>query len=348
MILAGDIGGTHARLAYYREENNKFTAVHEHVFNSREFRGLDEIVLKFVAEIGLQPTTASFGIAGPVRNGRVEASNLPWVIEASRLAAELRLDAVSLINDLEAQAWGIQCLGPSDTVALNHLPGVDGGKNPVGSQAVVAAGTGLGEAGLIWEGGQHHIFPCEGGHGDFAPRNELEIDLLRYLLTRFGHVSYERIVSGPGLVNVYLFLKDTHRGEEPQWLRDEIAAGDPGAAISKAAVSGKAPLAEQALDLWISIYGAEAGNMALKVLATGGVFLAGGIAPKLLTKLSGPLFMEAFISKGRMQPLLESIPVRVITNEKNGLIGAACYGARHAGHSTNQSGATKASARSVT
>jgi glucokinase len=329
MILAGDIGGTHARLSYYRQdsESGDFIAVHEHVFDSREFRGLNEVVLKFVSETGVHPTIASFGIAGPVRDGRVETPNLPWVVESSRLARDLHLDSVSLINDLQAQAWGIQCLGPSDTVALNQISAK---QSPAGNQAVVAAGTGLGEAGLIWDGERHQIFACEGGHCDFAPRNELEIDLLRYLLTRFGHVSYERIVSGPGLVNVYLFLKDTHRGVEPQWLRDEIAGGDPGAAISKAAVSGKAPLAEQALDLWISIYGAEAGNMALKVLATGGVFLAGGIAPKILLKLAGPLFMQAFLSKGRMQPLLEAIPVRVITNDKTGLLGAACYGANRA------------------
>jgi glucokinase len=335
MILAADIGGTHARLSYYRHENcndrqgGHFVAVHEEVFSSRQFRGLDEIVLKFVSDTGVHPSIASFGIAGPVRNGRVETSNLPWVVEASRLAQELQLDAVNLINDLEAQAWGIQCLGPADTVTLNPIPP----NHPVGNQAVVAAGTGLGEAGLIWdsERERHNIFACEGGHADFAPRNDVEIELLRYLLARFGHVSYERILSGPGLVNVYLFLKDTHRGEEPQWLRDEIAAGDQAAAISRAAVSARAPLAEQALDLWISIYGAEAGNMALKVLASGGVFLAGGIAPKILPKLSGPLFMQAFLGKGRLQPVLEAIPVRVITNEKTGLLGAARYGAYYAG-----------------
>jgi glucokinase len=346
MILAADIGGTHARLSYYRQDqerggpqvssNPHFTAVHEKVYASREFRGLDEIVLKFVAETGVHPDIASFGIAGPVRNGRVETSNLPWVVESSRLARELQLESVSLINDLEAQAWGIQCLGASDTIALNQI----GHETPMGNQAVVAAGTGLGEAGLIWDGVQQHIFACEGGHCDFAPRTELEIELLRYLLARFGHVSYERIVSGPGLVNVYLFLKDTHRGDEPQWLRDQIAAGDAGSAISQAAVSAKAPLAEQALDLWISIYGAEAGNMALKVLATGGVFLAGGIAPKILPKLASPIFMQAFLSKGRMQSLLEAIPVRVITNEKTGLLGAACYGARHAHASTETATST--------
>jgi glucokinase len=336
MILAADIGGTHARLSYYRKdadnEGGHFTAIREHIFKSREFRGLDEIVLQFVSETGIHPEIACFGIAGPVRDGRVETSNLPWIVESSRLAEELHLDSVNLINDLEAQAWGIQCLAPSDMVALNQITPNRmsvSEQAPAGNQAVIAAGTGLGEAGIIWDGERQHIFACEGGHCDFAPRNELEIELLRYLLTRFGHVSYERILSGPGLVNVYLFLKDSHRGEEPQWLRDEIAAGDPGAAISRAALSAKSPLAVQALDLWISIYGAEAGNLALKVLASGGVFLAGGIAPKVLSKLSGPLFMQAFLGKGRLQPLLEAIPVRVITNEKTGLLGAACYGDRH-------------------
>ncbi len=329
MILAGDIGGTHARLSYYEQtaDDQHFVAVHEKVYASREFRGLNEIVLQFISETGARPGAATFGVAGPVRNGRVETSNLPWVVESSRLARDLHLDSVNLINDLEAQAWGIQCLGPSDMVALNQISA----EAPVGNQAVVAAGTGLGEAGLIWVSArqEYDIFACEGGHTDFAPRNELEIDLLRYLLARFGHVSYERIVSGPGLVNVYLFLKDSHRGneKEPQWLRDEIAAGDPAAAISRAAVSAKAPLAEQALDLWISVYGAEAGNMALKILALGGVFLAGGIAPRILPKLSGPLFMQAFLSKGRMQAVLETIPVRVITNDKSGLLGAARYSA---------------------
>ncbi len=324
MILAGDIGGTHARLALYEQDHGRFRAVQEHVFASRQYRGLDEIVVKFVSNAGAQPEIACFGVAGPVRQGRVETSNLPWIVESSRLAGELKLPSVNLINDLEAQAWGIDCLSQTDTVALNRV-----NETPIGNQAVIAAGTGLGEAGLFWDGTRHHVFACEGGHSDFAPRNELEIELLRYLLARFGHVSYERIVSGPGLVNVYLFLKDTHRGEEPQWLRDEIAASDAAPTISRAAVSAKSSLAEQALDLWISIYGAEAGNMALKVLATGGVFLGGGIVPKILPKLSGPLFMQAFLSKGRMQPLLESIPVRVITNEKTGLLGAASYGAHH-------------------
>ena len=318
MILAGDIGGTNARLAYFQMQGSHPKLLSESVFPSREHSGLDEIVSKFVASQGVHPDIACFGVAGPVRNGRVEASNLPWTVDASRLASELQLDTAYLINDLEANAWGISALAESDMVCLNRVK-----SGIVGNQAVIAAGTGLGEAGLFWDGKQHHVFACEGGHSDFSPRNELEIDLFRYLHARFGHVSYERIVSGPGLVNVYQFLRDTRRGEEPQWLAENMVHGDKGAAISQAALSGKAALAEQALDLWVSIYGAEAGNLALKILALGGIFLGGGIVPKILPKLAGPLFMQAFVSKGRMQALLESIPVKVITNDKAALIGAA-------------------------
>ena len=320
MILAGDIGGTNARLAYFQLENGKLSVAAEGVFPSRAHRGLDEIVTKFVADQKVSPDLACFGVAGPVRNGRVETSNLPWTVEASRLATELQLPSTMLINDLEANAWGIPCLGEHDMVPLNQVKGT-----PVGNQAVISAGTGLGEAGLYWDGHVYDVFACEGGHCDFAPRNELEIDLLRYLAARFGHVSYERIVSGPGLVNVYRFLRDTHRAEESQWLAEQILNSDPGAAISQAAIAGKSPLAEQALQLWVSIYGAEAGNLALKLMATGGVYLGGGIAPKIVSKLSGPIFFQAFANKGRLQPLLESIPVKVITNDKIALFGAARY-----------------------
>jgi len=320
MILAGDIGGTHARLAFFQSQNGHLTPVAEGVFPSRDHSGLDEIVGQFVAKQSLRPDVACFGVAGPVRNGKVETSNLPWTVEASRLAGELHLPSALLINDLEANAWGIASLGDQDQIALNRVKGM-----PVGNQAVISAGTGLGEAGLFWNGNGYEIFASEGGHCDFAPRTELEVELLRYLVARFGHVSFERIVSGPGLVNVYNFLRDTHRGEEPQWLTDELAQGDQAATISRAAVAGKSVLAEHALDLWISIYGAEAGNLALKLMATGGVFLGGGIAPKIVSKLSGLLFMQAFVSKGRLQPLLESIPVKVITNDKIALFGAARY-----------------------
>src|SRR5215467_1532015 len=326
MILAGDIGGTNARLALFDVSNKPFQLISASVYPSRNYPGLDEIVSKFVEETNAHPTVACFGIAGPVRNGRVEASNLPWLIDSRNLARELKIADAWLINDLEANAWGIATLDAKDVVALNQVKG-----EAVGNRAVISAGTGLGEAGMYWDGKEHRIFASEGGHSDFAPRDELETDLLRYLHGKFGHVSFERIVSGPGLVNVYHFLRDTGRGKEPQWLTDEMQRSDPAAAISKAALAGKDPLSEQALDVFVSIYGAEAGNLALKIMATGGVYLGGGIAPKLLSKLSGPLFMHAFVSKGRMQPLLESIPVRVITNTNAALLGAARCAASRAG-----------------
>ena len=318
MILAGDIGGTNARLAFFDVQNGHFRLVSSSVFPCREYAGLDQIVSKFVDTTKLHPDAACFGVPGPVRNGRVETSNLPWIIESKRLADELNLKQAVLINDLEANAWGIATLDTADVVPLNKGKG-----NPVGNQAVISAGTGLGEAGMYWDGSQHRIFATEGGHCDFAPRDSLEIDLFRYLSGRYGHVSYERVVSGPGLVNVFHFLRDSGRGTEPQWLTDEMAHGDPAASISRAALAGKCALCEKALDLFVSVFAAEAGNLALKVMATGGVYLGGGIAPKMLTKLSGPLFMHSFVGKGRMQALLETVPVKVITNDKTALMGAA-------------------------
>jgi glucokinase len=318
MILAGDIGGTHARLAFFEATNGHFRLISASVFPSRDYAGLDAIVAKFVQTSNLRPDAACFGIAGPVRNGRVETSNLPWIIESKSLADELRIPKTLLINDLEANAWGIAALDPKDVVPLNRVNGT-----PVGNQAVIAAGTGLGEAGMYWDGTRHHIFAAEGGHADFAPRNDLEIELLRYLAARYGHVSCERVLSGPGLVNIFQFLRDTKRGSEPQWLTEEMQRGDPAAAISRAALDGKCGLSEQAMDMFISIYAAETGNLALKLLATGGVYLGGGIAPKLLPKLKEPRFMQTFVSKGRMQSLMESMPVRVITNDNTALMGAA-------------------------
>ena len=318
MILAGDIGGTNARLAYFQSQNGHLQLVSERVFPSREYSEFATIVSRFVEDSGTRPEVACFGIAGPVRNGRVEVSNLPWVIEQARLAKQTAIPATLLINDLEAGAWSIGALSASDLVSLNSVSGPT-----AGNQAVIAPGTGLGEAGLFWDGSRHHVFACEGGHTDFAPQGELQIELLRYLAKRFDHVSYERALSGPGLVNVYEFLRDSGCDRESAEMAAEMKQSDPAAAISKAALTGSSPLAEKALDLWISVYGAEASNLALKIMATGGLFLAGGISPKILPKLKDPLFMKAFLDKGRLRPLVESIPVHVVTNEKAGLLGAA-------------------------
>jgi len=317
MILAGDIGGTNARLAYFQRQNGHLRMISERVFLSREYSELGEIVSKFLEGAATRPEVACFGIAGPVHNGRVETSNLPWIIEQSRLAKQIQLPATVLINDLEANAWGIGALGAQDLIALNQVG------PSVGNQAVIAPGTGLGEAGLFWNGSQHQVYACEGGHADFAPQGELQIELLRFLASRYGHVSYERVLSGPGLVNVYEFLRGKGRGDEPAGFAAQLGLGDAAAAISCAALNGTNPLAEQALDLWISVYGAEAGNLALKAMATGGIFLGGGISPKVLPRLTGSLFMRAFLDKGRLRPLLEGIPVQVVTNDKAGLLGAA-------------------------
>jgi len=318
MILAGVIGGTNARLAYFQPQNGRFQLVSERVFPSRDHRGLGEIVKQFLDESGTRPEAACFGIAGPVRNGRVETSNLPWVIEQSVLANQIHLAATLLINDLEASAWGIGALGMEDLVTLNP-----GAGSVAGNQAVIAPGTGLGEAGLFWDGSRHHVFACEGGHTDFAPHGELQIELLRFLATKFEHVSYERILSGPGLVNVYEFLCASGCGKQSAELSAAMEGGDPAAAISQAALSGNDSLAGKALDLWIAVYGAETSNLGLKIMSTGGLFLAGGTSPKILPRLSGTLFMEAFLDKGRMRPLVEAMPVHVVTNEKAGLLGAA-------------------------
>lgn len=318
MILAGDIGGTNARLAYFQRQNGHLRLVSERIYPSREHRELGEIVTQFLEDSKARPDAACFGIAGPVRNGRVETSNLPWVVEQSRLANQIHLPSTLLINDLEASAWGIGALAAGDLVPLNRVTGP-----VVGNQAVIAPGTGLGEAGLFWDGSRHHVFACEGGHSDFAPQGDLQIELLRFLKARFGHVSYERILSGPGLVNVYEFLRESGCGKESAEFSAALKQGDRAAVISRAALDGTQSLAVKALDLWISVYGAEASNLALKVMGTGGIFLAGGISPKVLPKLTGRLFMEAFVDKGRLRPLVESIPVQVITNEKAGLLGAA-------------------------
>jgi glucokinase len=318
MILAGDIGGTNARLAYFQPQNGHLRLVTERVFPSREHSEFGEIVTQFLEESDTRPEIACFGIAGPVQNGRVETSNLPWVIEQSRLAKQIHLPATWLINDLEATAWSLGALAAEDLVPLNRVS-----SPAVGNQGVIAPGTGLGEAGLFWDGSRHHVFACEGGHADFAPHDDLQIELLRFLKARFGHVSYERILSGPGLVNVYEFLRDSGCEKESADLIAALRKGDPAAAISRAALAGTDRLAQKALEIWISVYGAEASNLALKVMTTGGLFLAGGISPKILDKLKGPLFMQAFLDKGRLRPLLESIPVQVVTNEKAGLLGAA-------------------------
>jgi glucokinase len=320
MILAGDIGGTNTRLAVFEVTGGGLETAARHDFPSRHHESPYEIVGTFLATHRLQVKQACFGVAGPVKDGRCVATNLPWVVDAHELAKILALQTVHLLNDLEASAYGVAAVEQGDFALLN-----EGETQVEGNAAIIAAGTGLGEAGYYWDGMQHHPFACEGGHVDFAPRNELEMELHHFLLARFEHVSYERVVSGPGLLNIFEFLRDNGHGEEPEWLAEEMRQQDPSAVVSRAALDGRSELCARALELFVSLYGAEAGNLALKVMATGGLFVGGGIAPKIISKLTDGTFMQAFADKGRMRPYLEAIPVRVILNDKTALLGAAHY-----------------------
>jgi glucokinase len=327
MILAGDIGGTHTRLALLDEEQGRLRMVLDRIYPSSDYKSLDEIVSLFISNQAFNISAACFGIAGPVMHGRVSTPNLAWVVDAAQLARLVRLEAVWLINDLQAHASGIDELSDADFVNLNTA---EPGK---GNAAMIAAGTGLGEAGLYWDGIRWHAFACEGGHSDFAPRNELEVQLFRYLNAKLGRVSYERILSGHGLLNIYQFLRDSKTEDEPEWLRDELAdAPDPALVISHVGMNSRAAICERTLDMFVSVYGAEAGNLALKLLATGGVFVSGGIAARILPRLKRPAFMQSFVNKGRLRALLESIPVRVINNDQVGVLGAARHAANRIMH----------------
>jgi len=321
MILAGDIGGTNTRLALFEKTERGFLTVAEEKFSSSAFQDLSVIVRNFLGNKSNLVACACFGAAGPVQDKTAKITNLTWIADAESIAELLGHDRVGLINDLEANAYGLNELNENDFLILNQ-----GELNPTANRAIISAGTGIGEAGIYNKNGELRPFATESGHADFAPRNELEMELLRYLLTKFERVSLERVVSGLGLQNIYNFLRDTKRAEEPTWLAEEIEKScDVGAIISQKGLEGKSAICEQTLDIFVSLYGAEAGNMALRLLATGGVYIGGGIAPKILPKLKEKPFLDSFLSKGRMRDLLESIPVRVILNDKAALLGAAHF-----------------------
>jgi glucokinase len=321
MILAGEIGATRTRLAAFEKEGSRLHLLVERNYLSHEHNDLSEIINAFIKAEGIAVHQACFGVAGPVRRGRSKISNLPWIIDSRDLAKQLKLDSVGMINDLEAYAYGIDGLDSKDFVTLN-----EGSEDAEGNRAVISARTGLGVAGLYWDGFRHHPFACEGGHSDFAPRNALEIELLAYLQKKYGRISYERLLSGPGIKNIYDFLRDAGKADEPQWLKDQIAAAnDAPALISQLAQEGKSAICEQTLSIFVSIYGAETGNCALNFLSTGGIFIGGSVAAKNVSKMKEPIFMESFLDKGRMVDLLKEIPVTVVLNDNSGLIGAARY-----------------------
>lgn len=321
MILAGEIGATRTRLAAFQKEGSRLQLVVEKIYMSQEHSGLSEIITAFITTEGIGVHQACFGVAGPVRRGRSQILNLGWIIDSRDLAKQLKLDAVGMLNDLEAYAYGIDGLDSKDLVTLN-----EGSEDAEGNRAVISARTGLGVAGLYWDGFRHHPFACEGGHTDFAPRDAMESELLAYLQKKYGRISYERIVSGLGIKNIYDFLRDAHKAEEPQWLKDQMAATpDAPALISQLAAEGKAAICSQTMKMFVSIYGAQTGNVALSFMATAGIFIGGSVAAKNLALMKDPIFMESFLDKGRMASLLKEMPVTIVLNDDAGLIGAARY-----------------------
>jgi glucokinase len=318
VILAGDIGATNTRLGWFDVRDGALAPGVTRTYPSHQQPSLDGIVSTFLAETPGAVRLACLGVAGPVRDGRVEGANLPWVVDARALAERFHLEHVLLVNDLEANAWGLATLPDTDFAVLQL-----GRPTPTGNAAVISAGTGLGEAGLVWDGRRHRPVASEGGHADWAPQDDLQAALWRFLAAEVGHVSVERVLSGPGLHNIYRFLRDGQGLVEPDWLAEALRREEPSPLISRVGLEGRAEICVRALELLVAIYGAESGNLGLRMLATAGVYIGGGIAPRILPVLRGPAFLAAFASKGRVRPLLEDIPVRVVLNDRAALLGAA-------------------------
>lgn len=321
MILAGDVGGTTTRLGCFPVEDEACVPVAQCNVPTRNYPALEAILEEFLSGRAVQLRGVCLGVAAPVVEGRTQPVNLPWVVETQALQRLLGLEAVWLINDMEATAYGTQVLSEGASAVLQS-----GQPAPRGNLVVIAPGTSLGEATLIWDAQGYRAIASEGGHADYAPRSATELALYASLAKTVGHVSYARVLSGPGLHTIYQFLKAEGVGEEPPWLADQLLNRDPSECISAAALEGRSRLCAQAVDLFVSILGAEAGNLALRSMARGGVYVGGGIAPRILEKLRDGTFLKAFVDKGRLKPLLSTIPVRVILEEQAALYGAASHG----------------------
>lgn len=326
MILAGDVGGTKVHLALYSFEGGRLVQRREEKFPAAHFACLDDVVKAFLStgtERREEIVASCFGCPGPVRDGRLKLTNLPWLLDARDLQRNLGIEHIFLINDLEANGYGIPELGKDRIFTL-----CEGDASGVGHRGLISAGTGLGECLLIYDAKtrRHAPVPSEGGHTDFAPRNDREIALFHYLhRTLNGRVSFERVVSGIGIRNVYAFLRDDQKMEEPDWLRERLRNEDPNAVIGTCAEAGSSEICVETMNIFAASFGAKAGNVALTLLASGGIYLGGGIAPKALQVMQNGLFRDAFLDKGRLSPILEAIPVRIILDDTCALLGAAAY-----------------------
>jgi glucokinase len=324
MLLAGDIGGTKTHLGIYAERDNLRAPLRQATFPSADYPDLQTLVSAFLAQTQTRVERACFGVAGPVVAGRVSVTNLPWMLDEQQLQTALHIPTIKLINDLTALSSAVPALGPDDLCTLNV-----GRPQPEGTLAVIAPGTGLGEGYLTWDGARYRPYASEGGHTDFGPTDPVQAGLLRYMQGRMEHVSYEIVCSGLGLPHIYAYLRDSGLAQEPSALAAQIAAAeDPTPIIVRSALhpTDACPLCAETLNLFVSILGAETGNLALKVLATGGVYLGGGIPPRILATLQQGRFLEAFLAKGRMRRILVNMPVHVILHSQAALLGAARYG----------------------
>jgi len=337
--LAGDIGGTKTRLAVVAVNGTQAKIIHEISYPSRDYATFEELLEDFLSRTKcfLSPRSSSvkvkdgqihihhaaFGIAGPIQGKLVKTTNLPWRIDVDALQGRFGFPQCTLLNDLEATAYGLPALSEQDLFTLQP-----GAPDAVGNIAVIAAGTGLGESGLYWDGQSHQPFATEGGHASFSASSELDMSFLRYLQQRYQHISWERVVSGMGLSSMHRFLCEHRQADVPQWLLGKMRNGDAVAAIAQAALAGRDDICIETLNWFVRLYGAEAGNLALKLMSRGGLYLGGGIAPKILPLLQNGAFLEAFSNKGRMRRLLEAIPVKVILNDRAALFGPALRAAQ--------------------
>ena len=317
-VLAGDIGGTKTNLGLFLKGKKRPVPKVIETFPSQNSPDLEHIIRQFLEMHPVPVTDACFGVAGPVVNGKSKTTNLPWSVSEDRIKKQFKFHHVKLVNDLTATVMAIPLLSKDEFYPLNQAASI---KDQ--NLALIAPGTGLGNAMLIYQNGRYLPVSSEGGHADFAPNNEAEIKLWRFLHQHYGHVSIERVLSGSGLVNIYNWLKDSGRFDEPEWLEQKRKKMQPAKAIAEAALTNRDPGCVEALNMFVSIFGAAAGNLALTGITTGGVYLGGGIPPKILSKLKDDTFIRAFTNKGRFKGFLERIPVNVILNDKAALIGAA-------------------------
>ena len=321
VVLAADVGGTKINLALFQIKDGELFLLKEQSFPTKTYKSVVEIVRKFYKGDSPSIDGICLGVAGPVTQGRVHGTNFPWAIDSEEIGRELHIRSVSLINDMEANAYGLAALQEKDFDTLKYGPNIPG------NATLISPGTGLGEAGLFWDGSHYHPFATEGGHCDFSPRNDSDVEIWQYLQQKYGHVSWERLISGPGIYDIYLLLRRISGEIEAQWLKNQIAQGDSSAVITKTALENKDPVCVETLELFIRFLAIEAAQLALKFKATGGVYIGGGILPKIIKRMNREIFYGNFVQSGRLNSLLQMVPVKVILNEKTALLGAAYYAA---------------------